>query len=118
VTDEIITLDEARRRKAEETDADCVVESNDETINRLRRLDPIEYDRVRNVEAEALGIRTTTLDKVVASARGDGGSEDSMFTEITPASSPVNGAEVLDQIATIFGRHLILPTDAADAMAL
>ena len=41
-----------------------------------------------------------------------------MFAEITPSPAPVAAAEVLDEISTIFTRHLILPNGAADAMAL
>lgn len=92
--------------------------SVDETIDRLSRLDPIDYDRVRVADAKALGIRTTTLDKVVARARGDGVGEESIFTEINPAAAAVDGAEVLAEISAIFSRYLILPTGAADAMAL
>ena len=95
-----------------------VEETTDETITRLSRLDPIDYDRVREAEAKALGIRMTTLEKVVDRARGHGGAEESMFAEITPAATATDGAEVLEEISAIFTRHLILPPGAADAMAL
>ena len=100
------------------TPAEPVEETTDETIARLSRLDPIDYDRVREAEAKALVIRTTTLDKVVAQVRVGPGSEESMFAEISPASTAADGAEVLEEISAIFTRHLILPTGAADAMAL
>ena len=105
MTDDIIPIDEARRRRrAEQADgaldgviitpgesADgagaAVDETKDETIARLCRLGPIEYDQARGPAAEALGIRTSTLDKVVASARGDGGSEELMFAEVAPAAT-------------------------------
>ena len=128
---EPVPLDEARRREAKKTSVapepldDIIImpgndieESKDETIARLSRLDLIDYDQVREAEAKALGIRTTTLDKVVARASGDGGAEESIFAEINPASTQVDGAEMLEEISTIFTRHLILPTGAADAMAL
>ena len=142
MTDEPITLKEARCRKAEQgagaratLDGDIIMpggslddinfkpgepveETKEETIARLCRLDPIEYDRVRVAQAEALGIRATTLDKVVAGARGDGSSEDTMFAEVAPAATAVAGAEVLEEVSAIFTRHLILPAGAADAMAL
>ena len=76
MTDDIITIEEARRRKAAQgagLDGDIIMpgapaaadrpveESKDDTIARLCRLGPIEYDLVRVAEAEALGIRTSTL---------------------------------------------------------
>jgi putative DNA primase/helicase len=51
-----------------------------EIIARLAALPSIEYDRRRKEEAETLGVRAGTLDKLVASARktdeDDGGIED------------------------------------------
>ena len=92
---------EARRRKAEQAggardalDGDIIMpdqpveESEEETIARLYRLDPIEYDRVREAEAEALDIRMSTLDKMVAQARGDDGDDDSDLTLPDPEPWP------------------------------
>ncbi len=132
MTDDIIPIEEARRRKAASKPTaalDGIIigpgagdlgaeASKDEVVARLCRLDPIEYDRVRVAEAAALGIRATTLDRVVAQARGDGDDAESMFTEITPTSSSVEGGVVLDQVSTIFSRYLVLPAGASDAMAL
>ena len=47
-----------------------------DTVARLAALSPIEYDRVRQTESDALGVRVTTLDAEVEKARrklaGDG----------------------------------------------
>ena len=47
-----------------------------EVIARLSTLSPIEYDRVRETEAEALGVRVGTLDAEVKKARGEGEDEE------------------------------------------
>ena len=43
-----------------------------ETVARLAAMPPIDYDRVREVEADRLKVRVSTLDKEVATARGRG----------------------------------------------
>ena len=46
-----------------------VKENDSDTINRLSKLSSFEYDRVRNKEAESLGILVTTLDDAVKKAK-------------------------------------------------
>ncbi|MGH8629659.1 MAG: hypothetical protein ACREU7_02690, partial [Burkholderiales bacterium] len=62
-----------------------------EAVARLAALSPIEYDRVRQAESDALGVRVTTLDAEVEKARrelaGDGNDsqgEAVLFPEIGP----------------------------------
>ena len=50
MTDDIIPIEEARRHKSKKARVelgDYTNESKDDTIDRLSRLDPIEYDRAR-----------------------------------------------------------------------
>ena len=123
MTDDIIPIEEARRGKAEETkvgpDA-AVAETKDETIARLRHLDPIEYDQARPAAAETLDIRMSTLDKMVAQARGDDGDDDSDLTLPDPEPWPeaVDGDALLDDIVAAARRYLVLPSGAAEVAAL
>ncbi|MGH8501337.1 MAG: DUF3631 domain-containing protein [Gammaproteobacteria bacterium] len=94
-----------------------------ETIARLAGLAPIEYDRVRQSEAERLGVRVGTLDTEVARQRpqSETGTEAGaavLFDEPEPWPEPVDGAALLDALAETFARYLVLPPGAADALAL
>ena len=53
------------------TVAETVSETAEEVFQRLARLAPVDYDRVRQSQAEALGCRVTTLDSQVKAARGE-----------------------------------------------
>jgi putative DNA primase/helicase len=62
-----------------------------DAVARLAALSPIEYDRVRQMESDALGVRVTTLDAEVEKARrklaGDGNDsqgEAVLFPDIEP----------------------------------
>ena len=115
---------ETGREKAnDKADSDPAAIDSAAVIAHLATLTALEYDRVREAEAKALGIRVKTLDKLVSKARGknqvaDTDSEDDPFDPIHPWPEFVEGADLLDQLATLFTRHLILPPGAADAMAL
>ena len=76
------------------------------TVRRLAALSPIEYDRVRQAEADALGVRVTTLDAEVEKVRrklaGDGNDsqgEAVLFPDIEPWPEPVDGGELLTDLA-------------------
>ncbi|MBT7646625.1 MAG: hypothetical protein HN768_06160, partial [Rhodospirillaceae bacterium] len=45
------------------------IETDAEAISRLAELSPFEYDRVREAEADKIGVRIGTLDKQVAGLR-------------------------------------------------
>ncbi|MDR3415612.1 MAG: DUF3631 domain-containing protein [Nevskia sp.] len=94
-----------------------------EAVSRLSRLPPLEYERVREREAEALGIkRVSVLDAEVKRARGE--SEDTSagqplsFPEMEPWPDPVCGADVLDEIVTLCARFLHLPRHGDTVVAL
>jgi putative DNA primase/helicase len=100
-----------------ETDAD--------TYARLAALSPAEYDRCRETEATALGIRVKTLDAQVEQRRRWTGGNDSTvqgrqidLPETEPWPDPVDGAEVLDAIAKCHRDYVALPDYAADVCAL
>ena len=94
--------------------------SNDDLIDKLARLELIQYDQQRAPAAANLGIRAATLDKVVASRR-----EELELVEATeflrpvePWHEPVDGAELLDLLSAAVERHVVLPKGASTAIAL
>jgi len=93
-----------------------------ETFTRLAKLTPTEYDRCRKEEAKRLGVRPQTLDNEISARRPqtDVGGQGSVveFPNVEPWETPVNGAELLNDIAATYAQYLVLPAGAADAMAL
>ena len=90
-------------------------------IAELAKLHPIEYDRIRETEAEALSCQKTTLDSLVRAARkGEGRLQGKPieFPEVKPAGEPVDGKELLDALAAIYRRYIILPAHADTLLAL
>jgi putative DNA primase/helicase len=96
---------------------------DDDTIRRLAAMPALDYERVRDDEAEHLGCRVGILDKLVGLARGDGADTKGLGRPLVlPAPKPsphrVDGAALLQSLADYFSRHLVLPTGADHAMAL
>ena len=96
--------------------------TDDETFNCLAMLTRVEYDRVRESEAEKLGIRLPTLDEEVRKRRpqsdGKGNGTEILFPELEPWTQPVNAAEWLYAVRAEINRYLALPPFAAEALAL
>jgi putative DNA primase/helicase len=72
-----------------------------------------------------LEVRVGTLDKEVARARGQSEAEDSedpsvaaFLADPEPWPEPVSGADLLDRLTEIMRAHLVLPSGAAESMAL
>lgn len=88
----------------------------------LARLPPPEYDRVRKARADHLGVRVATLDAEVVKARKP--IESSVqgaaltFEDVEPWSEPVDTTELLEEIASIVGRYVVLADEAITATAL
>lgn len=97
-------------------------DSIEDTLKRLAGLSLIEYDRIRQTEAERLGVRAVTLDKEVARLRGQERAEESgsavVFDEVEPWPEKVAGAALLDDLAALCRRFVILPRHADKALAL
>jgi putative DNA primase/helicase len=101
---------------------DTETDDND-TLDELGRLSPIEYDRRRIEAADTLGIRVGTLDAQVASRRPESSVEGAggtamLFEEVEPWPHPVDGEELLNGLTAGYKRFLALPDWAAEAMAL
>lgn len=89
-----------------------------ETILRLARLSPLDYDRIRKTEAEALGVRPATLDKQVKNARKAEGDDGMDFPDVDPWPHPVDPAPLLTDIAATIRRFIVCDRETADAAAL
>lgn len=91
-------------------------ETDPECFARLAKMSNADYDRNRKSEATRLGIRVETLDKEVHALRRDAANEDKV-SSAEPWDSPVDGAELLDQIAATFERFCVLPPHASEVLA-
>jgi Protein of unknown function (DUF3631) len=98
-------------------------------LRRLAQLPPLQYERERKQAAERLGIsRVAILDRLVQAEREhlglDGDDDTGMqgraisFPEPEPWPEPVDGAALLDDIASAIGAHVIMPDTSRDACAL
>jgi putative DNA primase/helicase len=100
-------------------------ESDDELLQRLAALPPLEYERCRDAEAGRLGVRVSILDKMVDTKRPNSGAQaDDLqgrtlnLTDVELWPDAMNGADVLAEIASTFARYVALPDGAADTLAL
>ena len=90
----------------------------------LAKLKPLEYERVRESEAKRLGVRVGALDKEAARARGDaepdapGSGRVLALEDPEPWPEAVDGAALLDDLADVFPKFLVLSEGAAEALAL
>ncbi|MGH7120240.1 MAG: DUF3631 domain-containing protein [Acetobacteraceae bacterium] len=98
-------------------------EPDDAAIARLAKLNTLEYERAREAEAESMGCRLATLDRLVEGARGGAqeraGQGHALYIsrpELWPEA--VDGAGLLDDLAMFFERHIFLPAHAAGALAV
>jgi len=100
-------------------------ETDDELLQRLAALPPLEYERCRDAEADQLGVRVSILDKMVDTRRPEseapaddlqGGALQLTDVELWPEA--VSGAEVLGEISEAVSRYVALPSGGADASAL
>ena len=88
------------------------------TIQRLASLSRIDYDRVREAEAKALGVRASTLDKLVSDARKDDADAGIGFDDTDPWPDQIEPAQLLEDIASTVRRFIICQVETAYAVAL
>jgi putative DNA primase/helicase len=99
-------------------------DASEEFIMRLAQLTPLQYEHKRIQAALKLKIRTTALDKLVESQRKRNSTSETLqgrrieFSLIEPWPEPVDGAEILADVADSFSRYMSLPNGAADVLAL
>jgi len=87
-------------------------------IAELAKLSRIAYDRIRVVEAEALGIRVSTLDTEVAKLYPSDNSPGVAFSDPESWLDTVDGAVLLEELRGTIERYVVLPAHAAVAIAL
>ncbi len=91
-------------------------------FQRLAAMSLQDYDRCRREEAKSLGLRPPTLDKIVSALRrakeDEAGGTAVAFDDPEPWPEAVAGADLLNDLAATAQRYLVLPTGAAEAIAL
>lgn len=95
-------------------------ETDCQVAQRLAMLGPMDYDRVRKAEADRLGVKVSTLDRMIASARNEGASSDgeTPFPEVRPWDDAVDGAILLSEITSAVQRFIVCDDATARAAAL
>lgn len=92
-------------------------------LDELAQLSTIAYDQCRKDKAKVLGIRVAALDVEVAKRRPQTAQPDAQGTQVLfedsqPWLFPVEGADLLDELATVYADYVILPIGGAEALAL
>lgn len=89
-------------------------------IGRLAKLRSSEYKRERSAAAKSLGIRPAALDEIVKSIRSRRSATDAddLFPDVKPWPSPVDAAELFDDIRHTVRRFVALSPEASAATAL
>jgi len=104
---------------------DETIRRDDDTIRRLAKMSLLEYERVRAAEAKNLGCRASMLDRLVSAMRQLANpATDTLqgaavkLADVEPWEHPVDGAQVLDEIAKRTASYVVMPPGAADVTAL
>jgi len=99
--------------------AEQSTETMQETLARLAKLHPLDYEKVRQAEADKWGInRVTALDRAVSKARKQAAGDNAPFPDVEPYPEPVNSALLLDEISATIRRFIVLDKHQADIAAL
>ena len=102
-------------------DALAAGETIQDAVKRLASLDCLEYERLRDTEAQRLGMRVGVLDKEVGKARHtaiDEGGTARIFPAVEPWPEPVDGAALLNELLTAIQRYIVCARDTAVAVSL
>ena len=106
---------------------DIVSDGNDvrpdpeQRARELAKLKRLEYEQVREKEAQQLGIRLSALDDAVKRLRGDHDKDQAAepFEAIEPWPQSVDGGALLDRLCTTLDRFVrFVSAEARDAVAL
>lgn len=99
--------------------AEQSTETMPQAIARLAKLHPLDYEKIRETEAEKLGIkRVTELDKAVSKARKQSADDNAPFPDIEPYPEPINPALLLDEVSQTIRRFIAMDKYQADIAAL
>lgn len=92
---------------------------DEQTIEKLAALNPLEYDRMRIASAKELNIRPATLDSLVKGIRTAHQKENKTpFIEIEPWHEPIQPAALLTEISNTIKRFIICSPETAHAATL
>lgn len=89
-----------------------------DAVIRLAELSPLEYDRVREAESKALGVRASTLDAEVRAARKAAIIERDDDGDIEPYPHPIKPDDLLDIITATIRRFIVAEPETMTATAL
>jgi hypothetical protein len=92
-------------------------------LHELAALSPMAYDRRREEAAKLLEVRVSTLDAEVIARRPrheevQGMGTPLLFMDLEPWPTVVDGAGLLEDLATLFARYALLPAGGADTLAV
>lgn len=96
-------------------------ESTQSVVGRLAELSVLEYDQIRNAEADRLGVRVGTLDEAVGDERRrreEGSAMRTMFPVVEPWPNPVDAAVLLDEITATVKQFIVCDPEVATAVSL
>jgi putative DNA primase/helicase len=94
-------------------------QSDNENIQWLASLKPMEYDRVRIEQAKVLKVRPSTLDAMVKAARSDESEADRLpFEEVEPYPETIDPAQLLNEVSDTIRLFIVLDAEQAHAAAL
>jgi len=94
-------------------------QTDDEIIQWLASLKPLEYERVRKDQAKQMNCRPAVLDAMVKTARLDEDETDRLpFAEVEPHPEPIDPAQLLNEVSDTIRLFIVLDTDQAHAAAL
>ena len=98
----------------------------DAELERLAKLSPLKYERERKAAAEALGLRASLLDRLVAAKRTEMGLDGANGKQGRPIEFPepelwpyeVDGAALIEALAAALAKHIVMSVHQAVAAAL
>lgn len=117
------TVAAASRNEAAETtlsqsdEHECLIDA----VAKLAALHSLEYERVREAEAQRLGVRVGVLDKEVSiarRARQEDGGKAAMFPTVEPWPETVEGAALLNELLFAIQRFIVCEKETAIAASL
>ena len=94
------------------TDVTAPPRTNAEILKAAVELDNLSYDQQREPLAKEMGVRAATLDAERKKALKESVEDENQTLYLhtpEPCVDPVDGAELLNALVTIFNEHLVLP---------
>ena len=98
--------------------------ADDAEVARLAMLPPIDYGKARKAAADKWGVPVGFVDAAVKcrqkerAAKDDGHGHVIEFEDLAPAYEPVDGEDLADRLAHLFGRFAVLPEHGARVLTL